>query len=103
MAGRLIGLIPRNFVIVLIENHIWYQESTSKSKDVSMYYRTAVSRQESVALSERDGQEVLSGGDSPKGSIYNVDVPAFGSGGKKKVTPAKEIKLDESIQRSPSS
>jgi len=26
MAGRIIGLIPRNFVITLIENHVWYDE-----------------------------------------------------------------------------
>ena len=26
MAGRIIGLIPRNFVIVLLENHVWYDE-----------------------------------------------------------------------------
>lgn len=25
MAGRIIGVIPRDFVIVLIENHIWYE------------------------------------------------------------------------------
>ena len=24
MAGRIIGLIPKNFIIVLIENHHWY-------------------------------------------------------------------------------
>jgi hypothetical protein len=27
MAGRIIGMIPRNFVIVLIENHCWYDET----------------------------------------------------------------------------
>jgi len=30
MAGRLIGMIPRNFVIVLIENHFWYNEDASQ-------------------------------------------------------------------------
>jgi len=30
MAGRLIGMIPRNFVIVLIENHFWYDEEAAK-------------------------------------------------------------------------
>ena len=24
MAGRIIGMIPKNFVIVLLENHNWY-------------------------------------------------------------------------------
>jgi hypothetical protein len=28
MAGRIIGLIPVNFIIVLLENHIWYNEGT---------------------------------------------------------------------------
>ena len=27
MAGRIIGLIPKNFVITLIENHQWYDDS----------------------------------------------------------------------------
>ena len=27
MAGRIIGMIPTNFVIVLLENHCWYDES----------------------------------------------------------------------------
>ena len=26
MAGRIIGMIPKNFVIVLIENHHWYDQ-----------------------------------------------------------------------------
>ena len=26
MAGRIIGLIPRSFIIILIENHWWYDE-----------------------------------------------------------------------------
>ena len=26
MAGRIIGLIPANFIIVLIEQHQWYEE-----------------------------------------------------------------------------
>ena len=27
MAGRIIGMIPKNFIIVLIENHCWYDEA----------------------------------------------------------------------------
>lgn len=52
MAGRIIGMIPRNFIIVLMENHVWYDESHVKGKGnrasvsaVSMYYRTAMVRQ----------------------------------------------------------
>lgn len=29
MSGRLIGLIPKNFVIVLIEQHAWYKPNAN--------------------------------------------------------------------------
>jgi len=32
MAGRIIGLIPKNFVIVLLENHQWYDESNIRDQ-----------------------------------------------------------------------
>lgn len=47
MAGRIIGMIPRNFVIVLIENHHWYdgeEDNMRAQTTVSMYYKTAVTR-----------------------------------------------------------
>lgn len=59
MAGRIIGLIPTNFVIVLIENHFWYQEEKVKVKGgsvqgdaVSNLFTTAMQRQASVQLSQ---------------------------------------------------
>ena len=46
MAGRIIGLIPRNFVIVLIENHHWYNNDVVRdnAEAVSNFYRTSVKR-----------------------------------------------------------
>lgn len=61
MAGRIIGMVPRNFIIVLLENHCWYEEETKRGKSeaaVSAYYRTAVTRQMSHAsMSQRDEDE----------------------------------------------
>lgn len=53
MAGRIIGLIPKNFVIVLLENHQWYDESNIRDQTqvVSNYYRTAMVRQDSMKMS----------------------------------------------------
>jgi len=45
MAGKLIGLIPKNFVITLIENHWWYDMSVRKSRMVSENYKTYNLRQ----------------------------------------------------------
>jgi len=28
MSGKTIGMIPKNFIVVLIENHWWYEDST---------------------------------------------------------------------------
>lgn len=43
MAGRIIGLIPTNFVITLIEHHQWYKEERARGaseagRTVSHYY-----------------------------------------------------------------
>lgn len=41
MHGSLIGLVPKHFIIVLIENHCWYEHSrTTKGKDISSRYTT---------------------------------------------------------------
>ena len=50
MAGRIIGLIPANFVITLIEHHQWYAEEkirggSEAGDQVSDYYMTALKRQ----------------------------------------------------------
>ena len=53
MAGRIIGLIPVHFVIVLLENHIFYDEQAARARDkegnveLARRYMTAVNRQES--------------------------------------------------------
>ena len=50
MAGRIIGLIPTNFVITLIEHHHWYAEEKIKGGSeyggdaVSNFYHTALKR-----------------------------------------------------------
>lgn len=74
MAGRIIGLIPANFVITLIEHHQWYAEEKIKGgseagEQVSNYYTTALRRQASVRLSQGDLDGIDSDVDSPRGSI----------------------------------
>ena len=46
MAGKIIGLIPTNFIIVLIENHAWYEHELTEDKmEVTSYYKTHTLRQ----------------------------------------------------------
>lgn len=46
MAGRIIGMIPKSFVIVLIENHWWYdEEKIAKREEVTSFYQSAVKRE----------------------------------------------------------
>jgi hypothetical protein len=45
--GSLIGLIPKNFVIVLLENHWWYEEKMNEP----VLTKAKSHRPESVALS----------------------------------------------------
>lgn len=82
MAGRIIGLIPVNSVIVLIENHMWYEPEEKENRPtetVSMYYRSAMKRHNSMSL--HDSASVVSAGegDSPRGSVGGADDPFFGN------------------------
>ena len=45
MSGRIIGMIPKNFVIVLIEQHAWYQHKIA-SNEITSLYRSASLRDE---------------------------------------------------------
>ena len=39
MAGKLIGLMPKSFIIVLVENHVWYdKELDERGKHISRHY-----------------------------------------------------------------
>jgi len=41
MAGKLIGMVPKNFIIVLIENHSWYEHDRCRAgHNVSEHYNT---------------------------------------------------------------
>ena len=93
MAGRIIGLIPRSFVIVLIENHVFYDEGGHNKDRVSNFYRTAVTRQESVAsLSEAGDRSPSKHPSIREGSIDSDDEPVFGD-----EKPSKMREIDESI------
>ena len=84
MAGRIIGLIPVNFIIVLLENHIFYDEQQairagSEHGKVSLFYKTAITRQESMYGDKLSNNDI--GEKSPRGSIDGErmrfgDVPA---------------------------
>ena len=79
MAGRIIGMIPKNFVIVLIENHCWYKDDKIRAKTeagASQFYRTAITRQLSqVSRSDVGSEAGASPLDSPKGSISGSKSP----------------------------
>ncbi len=109
MAGRIIGVIPRDFVIVLIENHIWYEQEVKEragsnnyapvERALSQYYRTAMTRQESArfsdaALSQNDDEDF-----SPKGSISGDKSPFVSDEKKLSKVEERDEKLSESIQK----
>jgi len=41
MAGNIVGMIPKNFIIILLENHRWYSTDEKRSESVSHLYRTS--------------------------------------------------------------
>lgn len=97
MAGRIIGMIPTNFVITLIEHHQWYvsaEKNTDKSSEageITNYYRTALVRQASVRLSEglmSDNED-----NSPRGSISG-DTPLLENSGEKKKKKPKGVLVE---------
>lgn len=47
MAGRIIGIIPKSFIVVLIENHWWYQAKKVQHEEVTSFYASAMHRQDS--------------------------------------------------------
>ena len=115
MAGRIIGLIPANFIIVLIEQHQWYEEEkvirggSVASEQVSNYYTTALKRMASMKLSEGDPElDIDSQDNSPRGSIKGgsdeKDRMLSGSGDQsrknnlKKVEPVVE-KIDSEVDK----
>lgn len=88
MAGRVIGLIPKSFIVVLIENHWWYNEDITIKRhktQVTNFYRTAMSRQESIRLSQRDqtSEKDPQSPTSPVGSILDEDDERQGKGTKR--------------------
>ncbi len=108
MAGRIIGVIPRDFVIVLIENHIWYEQEVKErvgsgnapvERALSQYYRTAMTRQESArlsdaALSQNDDEDF-----SPKGSISGDKSPFVMEDKKLNRVEDRDDKMSDSIQK----
>ena len=101
MAGRIIGMIPTNFVIVLLENHCWYDEgklqlSRDRANTVSAYYKTAITRQlsqVSASRSHMDDDDIGVG--SPKGSVGN-NSPKFTG---RKVAEEFEVQEDHENSR----
>ena len=52
MHGSLIGLVPKHFIIALIENHYWYDETSISGDDVEKLFKTGQERS-----SEQDDDE----------------------------------------------
>ena len=81
MAGRIIGLIPKSFIVILIENHWWYDEEQIRHQTdaVSNYYRTSQARK-TLKASQKSGPASFSDPNekdkddslgSPRGSLGN--------------------------------
>ena len=72
MAGKIIGLIPTNFIIILVENHAWYEHELvgRDSREVTSFYKTHTLRQESLSLSGKSpaNKERLNQSSSPENS-----------------------------------
>ena len=70
MAGKIIGLIPTNFIIILVENHAWYEHELvgRDSREVTSFYKTHTLRQESLSLSAKSPANKERLNDSPHGS-----------------------------------
>ena len=79
MAGRVIGLIPKSFIIILIENHWWYDEEQIRHQTdaVSNYYRTSNARKtmrasqqsQTLSVTDNDDKDNADGIGSPRGSL----------------------------------
>lgn len=41
MAGNIVGMIPKNFLIILLENHRWYSMDEKRSESLNKLYRTS--------------------------------------------------------------
>ena len=102
MAGRIIGMIPTNFVIVLLENHCWYDESKlhltrDRAETVSAYYKTAITRQLSQVSASRShmDDDDIGGMGSPKGSV-GANSPKFSG---RKVAEEFEVQEDHENSR----
>ena len=52
MAGKVIGMIPKNFIIVLIEHHCWYEHKEVENKQ-SFLYKSVSERALSVTNKAR--------------------------------------------------
>ena len=42
MHGSLIGLVPKHFIIALIENHYWYDETSISGDDVEKLFKSSI-------------------------------------------------------------
>ena len=50
MAGKVIGMIPKNFVVVLIEHHAWYEFKNMTVTKATSLYKTAKYRENLKAI-----------------------------------------------------
>jgi hypothetical protein len=41
MSGKLIGMLPRNFAVILLENHAWYEHAeTIEGRTITEFFKT---------------------------------------------------------------
>ena len=46
MHGSLLGLVPKHFIITLIQQHCWYEEFDGTNEAIERLYKTGVDRKE---------------------------------------------------------
>ena len=96
MAGKIIGLIPKSSIIVLIENHWWYNESkVARQEEVTSFYQSAIKR-----TASRGGSMMSY---SPKASknVYQ-DIDDIIEEVNKEIEDEDKAKVKEGVSKSPS-
>jgi hypothetical protein len=73
--GTVIGLVPKHFIIVLIENHMWYEQNrmTRAKTLISEAYKSARDRNSSTPNSPNAiGDKLMLNRINPSGEVSNT-------------------------------
>ena len=111
--GSIIGLVPKHFIIVLIENHHWYEYSkTARGYKIQDEFMSSVTRRNTILFEELKPKPKDDGGYEPvvvKDDPYDIEISNPSSARtdslkimtNSKINPSND--LDESNRSEPSS